>query len=75
MNRTERDIKETRQRHRLGILTAGETARLEKRESAINHEVHADRAANGGKLTAAEHKQVNQQQNTLSRKIYCARHN
>ena len=58
-----------------GRLTAGETARLEKGESAINHEVHTDRVANGGKLSAAEHKQVNQQQNALSRKIYRAKHN
>jgi hypothetical protein len=58
-----------------GRLNAGETARIEKGESAINKEVRTDRAANGGKLTAAEHKQVNQQQNQMSRKIYKAKHN
>jgi hypothetical protein len=58
-----------------GRLTAGQTARLEKNESAINKEVRTDRAANGGKLTAAEHQQVNQQQNQMSRKIYRAKHN
>ena len=35
-----------------GQLTAGETAHLEGREAAINKEVHNDRVANGGKLTA-----------------------
>ena len=34
-----------------GQLTAGETANLETREAGINHEVKADRAANGGHLT------------------------
>ena len=36
-----------------GQLTAGEAANLEKDEAKINHEVRNDRAANGGKLTAA----------------------
>jgi len=58
-----------------GQLTAGETARLENRESAINHEVHADRAANGGKLTGAEKAQVNHQQNRTSGAIYADKHN
>jgi len=58
-----------------GQLTAGETANLEKKEAAINAETRADRAANGGKLTAAEKKQVNQQQNHLSNQIYNDKHN
>jgi hypothetical protein len=58
-----------------GQLTAGETAHLEGRESAINKEVHNDRAANGGKLTAAEHQQVNRQQNRASGAIYNKKHN
>src|SRR5438445_13328255 len=49
-----------------GQLTAGETAKLEKKEAAINKETAADRAANGGKLTASEKKQVNHQQNRVS---------
>jgi len=36
-----------------GQLTAGETKNLENKEAAINKETAADRAANGGKLTAA----------------------
>src|SRR4029077_20898291 len=58
-----------------GQLTAGETANLEKKEVAINKETAADRAANGGKLTAAEKAQVNRQQNHLSKQIYQDKHN
>ena len=53
-----------------GQLTAGETARLENKESALNKEVKAERTLNNGKLTPAERKQVNQQQNKLSHRIY-----
>src|SRR6266849_3850758 len=58
-----------------GQLTAGETANLETKEAAINKETAADRAANGDKLTAAEKKQVNGQQNQLSKQIYKDKHN
>ncbi len=58
-----------------GQLTAGETAKLEKKEAAINKETAADRAANGGKLTASEKKQVNRQQNQASKQIYADKHN
>jgi hypothetical protein len=58
-----------------GQLTAGEAAHLEKREAAINKEVKYDRAANGGKLTPAERRQVNRQQNRTSNAIYRKKHN
>jgi hypothetical protein len=58
-----------------GQLTAGETAHLEKREARINKEVHNERVANGGKLTPAERRQVNRQQNRTSRAIYRKKHN
>jgi hypothetical protein len=58
-----------------GQLTAGETANLEKKEAAINKETATDRAANGGKLTAAEKKQINGQQNQVSKQIYKDKHN
>lgn len=58
-----------------GQLTAGETAHLEKREARINKEIHHDRVANGGKLTPAERRQVNRQQNRTSRAIYRDKHN
>jgi hypothetical protein len=57
-----------------GRLSAGQTARLEKGEAAINHEVWGDRALNGGHLTAGEKHLVNQQQNVASGKIYRAKH-
>jgi hypothetical protein len=47
---------------------------LENGETAIDKEVKTDRSANGGKLTGAEKKQVNQQQNQMSRKIARAKH-
>jgi hypothetical protein len=58
-----------------GQLNAGETSNLETKEAASNGETRADRAANGGKLTAAEKAQVNQQQNQLSNQIYKDTHN
>ena len=58
-----------------GQLTAGETAHLENKEAAVNKEVSAERTLNGGKLSAAEKKQVNRQQNRLSKQIYTDKHN
>ncbi|HXK09268.1 MAG TPA: hypothetical protein VMT70_06485 [Vicinamibacteria bacterium] len=60
---------------RSGQLTAGETARLEGREAALNREIRTDRRANGGTLTPQERQQVNRQQNRLSNQIYRAKHN
>lgn len=59
---------------RNGSLKAGQTARLEKGEQAINRTDSADRKANGGKLTGAEKKQINKAQNRQSRAIYKAKH-
>src|ERR1700687_6409398 len=53
-----------------GQLTAGETANLETKEAAINGETKADRAANGGKLTAAGKKKINAPPNQLSKQNY-----
>jgi hypothetical protein len=58
-----------------GQLTAGEAAHLENNEAKINQEVKQDRAANGGKLTPQERKQVNRQLNHESKQIYHAKHN
>lgn len=57
-----------------GSLTPGETARLEKQEGAIHHEVKTERQANGGTLTAQERRQVNRQQNRESKRIYRQKH-
>jgi hypothetical protein len=58
-----------------GKLTAGQTARLENKEAGVNHEIRSDRATNGGKLSPAEKRAVNRQQNHLSRQIYRDKHN
>jgi hypothetical protein len=58
-----------------GSMTAHETGKVERQESAIQHEVRADRAANGGRLTSPEKAQINQQQNHESREIYRDKHN
>jgi len=60
---------------RSGQMTAGEAARTENREQGINQEIHADRQANGGRLTGQERAQINHQQNGASRQIYRQKHN
>lgn len=60
---------------RSGQMTAGEAARTENREQGINERVRADRAANGGRLTGQEKRQINRQQNGASRQIYRQKHN
>ena len=60
---------------RSGQMTAGEAARTENREQGINEQIHADRAANGGKLTGQEKHQINKEQNGASRQIYRQKHN
>jgi hypothetical protein len=73
--------REVRQQHRIangvrsGQLTPRETEHLEHREARINHQVRADRRANGGRLTGAERRQVNREQNRTSRAIYRDKHN
>jgi hypothetical protein len=75
------DRRENHQQERIGQgvesgqLTPGETARLEKQEQRIDNQVKAERAANGGHLTAAERRQVNREENRESRRIYAAKHN
>jgi len=60
---------------RNGSMSAGEAARTENREQGINQQIHADRQANGGKLTGQEHRQINREQNGASRQIYRQKHN
>jgi hypothetical protein len=59
---------------RNGTMTAGQAARDENHEQGINEQVHADRQANGGKLTGQQKAQVNHEQNQMSRKIYNQKH-
>ena len=58
-----------------GQLTAGETANLEKKESNLNKEEKLMRSEDNGKLTGADRKVLNQQQNSLSNQIYQDKHN
>jgi hypothetical protein len=58
-----------------GQLTAGETAKLEKQEHAINKEERAMKQENNGKLTVQDRKTINQQQSQMSRRIYRDKHN
>jgi hypothetical protein len=58
-----------------GQLTAREAAKTEKQQQGINREVNGMREANGGKLTNADKKAVNQQQNKASKNIYNKKHN
>jgi hypothetical protein len=58
-----------------GQLTPGETRNLENRDSSINRQANADRAANGGHLTSQEHAQINQRQNNVSKSISNDKHN
>ena len=60
---------------RNGSMNAGEAARTENREQGINQQVRADRAANGGRLTGQEKRQINHEQNGASRQIYRQKHN
>ncbi|HYM20418.1 MAG TPA: hypothetical protein VEW28_05365 [Candidatus Kapabacteria bacterium] len=58
-----------------GELTRGEATTLEKQEAAIQAQKLEDKAQNGGKLTGAEHKQIEHELNHESRKIYRKKHN
>jgi hypothetical protein len=60
---------------RSGQLTAGEAARLERREAALNHEERAMRAADGGRLTPGDRAVIHRQQDRLSGNIYRFKHN
>ena len=59
---------------RNGSLTAGQTAKLENKEQGVNRTVSGMRQANGGKLTNADKKAVNGQQNKVSKQIYNKKH-
>ncbi len=52
-----------------GRMTAGETARADQRQANIDHQVQADRKANGGAMNRQERQQVNREQNGASRQI------
>jgi len=58
-----------------GQMSPSEAAKAEKHEQNINRHIAADRAANGGKLTSQEKRNINARQNNASRQIYNEKHN
>ena len=58
-----------------GELTPKEAAKLDAQQKAIHKQAAAERKANGGKLTAAQRKQINKEQSQASRNIYRKKHN
>ena len=72
--REERQEARIQQGIRSGELTPREAARLQAREQSIHNQVAAERAANGGKLTRAERRQVNRRLNRTSRAIAREKH-
>ena len=60
---------------RSGSLKPGEAAKVENHEAGINHEMAADRKANGGNLTNNQKAKINGQQNKASGAIYKDKHN
>jgi hypothetical protein len=57
-----------------GSLTAGEAAKLEKKESNLNKEERDMREDDNGKLTGADKAKLTRQQNRLSKDIYQQKH-
>jgi hypothetical protein len=57
-----------------GQMSPSEASKAENHEQNINRHIAADRAANGGKLTPQEKKNINGRQNGASRQIYNEKH-
>lgn len=72
--------RERRQQDRIGEgvasgqLTPAEAARLEAREAALRKQIAEDRAANGGKLTPEQRKEVQAELDELSARIAKQKH-
>jgi len=58
-----------------GQITAKGAAKAEAHQAAVRNEIKTDRAANGGKMTAAERAKVNKQENKMSKGVYDRKHN
>lgn len=58
-----------------GMITPGGAAKQEGREQGLNRQISSERQANGGKLTAAQRQNVNQQQNKQLQQIHNEKHN
>ena len=60
---------------RSGEMTSGEAARTNANQAAVAQQVHNERAANGGALTAQQKQQANREENKNSKQIYNEKHN
>ena len=58
-----------------GSVTAGEAKKLETQQQGINKTEAGMREADGGKLTAADRKALNKQENQASKNIHAKKHN
>ena len=58
-----------------GQITAGGSAKLERREARIDASRRADLAANGGHLTPGEYRNLNHRETAASAQIYKDKHN
>jgi len=74
-NREANQQQRTAQGLRSGQMTAGEAARTNRNQAALDQKVHNERAANGDALTQQQRRQANQQENKNSRQIYNEKHN
>ena len=67
--REHHQIRRINQERREGELTRGQARALRAGDRAIAREDHADARANGGYITRAEQRQINQQENAQSAAI------
>ena len=74
-NRLENQHDRIHQGVKSGELTHKEAKLLNSQEKGIHQQVATERAANGGKLTKGEKKQVNKEMNAESKNIYRKKHN
>jgi hypothetical protein len=74
-NREANQQQRTAQGLRSGQMTAGEAARTNSNQAALDQKVHNERTANGGALTQQQKAQANRQENRNSRQIYNEKHN
>jgi hypothetical protein len=60
---------------RSGQMTSGEAARTNNNQANVAQQVHNERTANGGALTAQQKQQANKEENKNSKQIYKEKHN
>jgi len=73
-NRLARQQRRINQGIKTGELTRGQAKSLERHEANIATDAKVDRAENGGKLTAQEHKNLERRLNVQSKRIYIKKH-